>query len=153
MISANINDRKRYECIHPGVAMALEALTEYTPENFPEGPVKLSEGVTLNFAKYETKSPEGALCEGHRQYIDVFYMVEGRETVYVKCTDLVKNVTRPYEAEIDAYLGETDSDVTAVRMEAGTFLILFPEDAHTPGCIAEESCSVKKIIGKVLVEY
>ena len=153
MISANIKDRKRYECIHPGVKMALEALTSYTPENFPEESVKLAEGVTLNFAKYETKPSEGALCEGHRKYIDVFYMVEGRETVYVKCTDLVKNVTRPYEEEIDAYLGETDSDTTAVRLEAGTFLILFPEDAHTPGCIAEESCEVKKIIGKVLVDF
>ena len=155
MIFGNINDRKRYQDVHKGVAIALEAVAGYTKENFSDTQVKIDgDRLYLNFAKYETSplAPD-SLCEAHRKYIDVMYMVEGSETIYVKNAAAVSTVTREYDPEIEAMLGLTDSDVCAVRLDAGSFVVLFPEDAHTPGCDADGTHSVKKIIGKVLVDF
>ena len=44
-----------------------------------------------------------------------------------------------------------DPDVAAIRLEAGSFVVLFPQDAHAPGCHADEAAPVKKIVGKVLL--
>ena len=39
----------------------------------------------------------------------------------------------------------------ACQNQAGSFVVLFPQDAHAPGCEADGKSSVKKIIGKVLL--
>ena len=52
---------------------------------------------------------------------------------------------------IEALLAETDEDATAVRLEAGSFIVLFPQDAHAPACYADGMKHVKKIIGKVRI--
>ena len=52
---------------------------------------------------------------------------------------------------MEALLGDTDEDATAVRLEAGSFVVLFPQDAHSPACYADGKQTVKKIIGKVKV--
>ena len=61
-----------------------------------------------------------------------------------------KNMNRLFGTVQDP-LAETDPDATAVRLEAGSFIVLFPQDAHCPGRCVEESTTVKKIIGKVRI--
>ena len=46
-------------------------------------------------------------------------------------------------------LAELDKDCTPVRLSAGQFLILFPEDAHCPERDCDTKQQVKKIIGKL----
>ncbi len=152
MIYDEIKNAKQYMGIHPGIDRVLEEVKKYTPDNYPAGKLSLDgDDLFLVFNNYETHSPEGALTEAHQQYIDVMYMVEGAETIYVKPVDRMRNVTRPYDASIEALLGETDPDASAIRMEAGCFIVLFPQDAHAPGCFADGPGAVKKIVGKVRI--
>ena len=152
MIFDSVLHAKDYEGINPDIFRALEAARTYTPENYPGGRVELEgDRIFLNLASYETHAPEDALMEAHRQYIDVMYMVEGSETIYVKQTDKLSCITQEYEAEGDALLGKKDPDATAVRLEPGNFIILVPQDAHAPACHADGPVSVKKVIGKVRI--
>ena len=52
---------------------------------------------------------------------------------------------------VDALLAELDADATPVRLTAGSFIVLMPQDAHAPACWIGEAKGVKKIIGKVRV--
>lgn len=152
MILDTIDHAAQYRGLHPGIDRALEAVRAYTPENYPGGRVELDGGaVALNLNSYETGPAEGALTEAHRQYIDVMYMVEGVETIYVKPVEQLRNVTQPYDPAIDTLLAATDPDTTAVRLEAGSFIVLFPQDAHCPARCAGDPMKVKKIIGKVRI--
>lgn len=152
MILDTLDNAAQYRGIHPGVDRALEAMRAYTKENYPGGRVDLDgDNLFLNLNSYETAPAAGALTEAHRQYMDVMYMVEGSEIIYVKPVAQLQNVTHPYDPAIDALLAETDPDATAVRLEAGSFIVLFPQDAHCPGRCVEESETVKKIIGKVRI--
>lgn len=152
MILDTLANAAQYKGIHAGIDQVLEAAKAYTPENYPSGRVVLDgDNVYMNMAAYETHPTDKAVFEAHKQYVDVMVMVEGTETIYVKATDKLSNVYLPYTPEKEALLADFDKDATPVRLEAGSFVILFPQDAHSPGCHAEGAVNVKKIIGKVRI--
>lgn len=152
MIFDSIYNRKQYAGIHPGIDCLLELMKDYTPNNYPEGRVDVDgDALFMNFADYETHGSDTALLEAHKQYIDVMYMVEGSEIIYIKPTAEMRHITKPYDPEMEALLGQMESDTAAIRMEPGRFIILFPQDAHAPGCYVDEVQKVKKIIGKVRI--
>lgn len=77
--------------------------------------------------------------------------VEGVETIYVKPVEKLQNVRKEYDSEKDLLLADIDEDTTVVRLEAGSFIVLFPQDAHAPGCYADSNGNVRKIVGKVRI--
>ncbi len=154
MILDKIENRNVYSAVNEGINKVLDFAKDITPETYPTERLYIDgEKLFINFPVYETHSKEDGMTEAHRQYIDVMYMVEGCETVYVKDVNALKNVTKEYDPSIEALLADVDDDATAVRLEAGSFLILFPEDAHAPACDTHEAkgVNVKKLIGKVLL--
>lgn len=152
MILDKIENAAQYAGIHAGIDMALAAEAKYNSENYETGKVELDgDKVFLNRGAYETHDPKTAIFEAHGAYIDVMYMVEGEETIYVKPTSDLKNVTKPFDPSIDALLADLDDDATPVHLTAGSFIVLFPQDAHAPGCWANGPANVKKIIGKVKI--
>ena len=151
MIFDTLQNAEKYRGINADVDAALEAALSFNAENFPEEAVKVNEYASLSPARYTTHPLTEAMAEAHRQFIDVMIMVDGEETIYVKPTDRLENVTKEYDASIDALLADVDQDITAVRMTPGCFCILFPQDAHMPGCIAGKRMDIKKFIGKVKI--
>ena len=154
MILDTIKNASLYANIHAGIDKILSLAKDYTADNYPSGKLNVDgDSVYMIFASYETHEKEGALTEAHRKYIDVMYMVEGSETIYVKPTDKLANVTKEYDPSIEALLADIDDDTTAVRLEEGSFIVLFPDDAHAPACdpLPITNVKVKKIIGKVLI--
>ena len=150
MIFDSLKNAAQYKGLHAGIDQVLEAAKAYTPENYPSGRVVLDgDNVFMNMAAYETHSTEKAVFEAHQQYADVMVMVEGTETIYVKQTDKLSHVYQEYKPEVEALLADFDTDATPVRLEAGNFVVLLPQDAHSPGCHADGPANVKKIIGKV----
>lgn len=152
MIYDVLTNTDTYSGLHSGILQVLKAAKQYTPENFPSGKIQLDgNDVYLNMANFETHAPEGALSEAHHCYIDVMVMVEGTETIYVKNTDKLQEITTPYDQSRDALFAKLDADALPVHMEPGNFIVLFPQDAHAPGCHADGPSKVKKIVGKVRI--
>lgn len=143
-----------YACAVSGLEEMLAELKAYA-ESGAEGGKKIhGDRMFINDCRYETQ-PFGAdaLFEAHRKYLDVMYMVDGEEIIYVKPTDRLSNVTKEYDPAIEALLAAPDADATAVRLQAGQFVVLFPQDAHCPARCAGESKKVHKLIGKLAVDF
>ncbi len=152
MIFDTLQNAKQYEGIHKGVDKILSLAASYTEENFPKETLKIDgDKLFMIFADYETHKKSEAKTEAHRKYIDVMYMVSGEETIYVKPTDKLQNITMEYSDEQDALLGDVDDDATPVILKSGSFVVLFPQDAHAPACDTNSQQKVKKIIGKVFI--
>ena len=151
MIYDSLKNAAQYKGLHAGIDQVLEAAKAYTADNYPEKTRVVLDGdnVFMNMAAYETHSTEKAVFEAHQQYVDVMVMIDGVETIYVKPTDRLSHVYQEYKPEVEALLADFDADATPLRLEAGTFVILFPQDAHSPACDADGTQNVKKIIGKV----
>ena len=97
---------------------------------------------------YTSKTREDSVWEAHRNYIDVQYIVDGSECIGYEFIDNLK-VTQEYDIETDSLLLEGEG--TMVKCGAGTFMILFPHDAHMPGVQDNGPCDIKKVIAKVRV--
>lgn len=154
MIFDTVKNAKAYGGLGKEIQRVLEAAAAYTPENYTTGQVKLDgDDLYMNLAAYETHAFEDGLFEAHRQYLDVMVMIEGSEMVYVKRTHLLKNLTMEYTPHLDALLAKEaqKEDVSAILLSAGDFLVLFPDEAHAPGCDYLQTKQVKKIIGKVRI--
>ena len=106
---------------------------------------------------YTTAGTEGRLYEAHRRYIDLQYLASGFETMICRSVEGLEEEV-PYDDENDATLyrlsGTGDADLpyrggTEMRMRAGDFLVLFPQDAHVPMIASGEPRDVLKIVVKV----
>lgn len=94
MILDTMKNASTYVGLNARIDKALAVMKEITPENFVAGRVELEgDRLFMNLVQYETHSVEGRNCEAHRKYVDVMYMVEGEETIYVKPTDEICTVT------------------------------------------------------------
>ncbi len=96
---------------------------------------------------YGTKKP--GPWEAHRRYLDVQYVVRGRERLGWAPLSTLR-VSKPYDPGSDAELLEGEG--TFVTADAGTFFLLWPGDAHMPGIQAGEPSDVLKVVVKVLLQ-
>ncbi|MEA4965495.1 MAG: YhcH/YjgK/YiaL family protein [Oscillospiraceae bacterium] len=152
MILDTIDHLEQYRDWLPDVYRALQAMQTYTKDHYPGGRVELDgSDLFLLPCAYETHAPENASFEAHQQYLDVMYMVAGSEIIYVKPTRQLKRITKEYDPASDALLADYEPDATLVRLDAGSFVVLFPQDAHAPACCAGQVRPVKKVIGKVRI--
>ena len=101
--------------------------------------------------KYSTKPIESALFEAHRRYVDVQYVHAGRETILWAPLAAMQEETMAYDAAKEAALFKLVPDVTPLHLSAGYFAVLFPEDAHAPCVVWEETSEVFKVVVKVAV--
>ncbi|MBQ9843790.1 MAG: YhcH/YjgK/YiaL family protein [Oscillospiraceae bacterium] len=118
---------EQYRDAYPKVCCALQAMQAYTAESYTRGRMNIDgDSLFLLLNEYETANPVEAEMEAHRQYLDVMYMVDGSERIYVKSTVWPKSITRPCDSVDDALLADSDSDSTAILLQTGSFFILFP---------------------------
>lgn len=149
MIYCSIKDFNKYSTVVSDEL--INKITEITPESFKPGRIVIKgDEQFLNLFSYETKSRNDAVLEAHKKYIDVMYVVEGEENVYVKNAKDA-SITKEYDEKDDYLLLSLDEDASTVRLYPGMLLLLFPEDAHAPGCNTDTVKSVKKIVGKVMI--
>ena len=100
---------------------------------------------------YLTKNEENALYEVHRKYIDIQYIINGKELIGQAPLSMKKDVLTAYDATKDIEF-LTVSRGTNYRAAQGNFYIFFPEDAHRPGLKDGENSQVRKVVVKVKVD-
>ena len=99
---------------------------------------------------YPTRPPEDAVLEAHRQFIDIQMALHNSEAIaWFPAEDL--ETRDPYDAEKDVeFFHPPAQEVARVDVFPGTFVVLFPEDAHMPQLITgEEPVTVKKVVIKM----
>ncbi len=91
------------------------------------------------------------MFEAHKKYIDLQYIVNGIEKIRWARLDSVDLVEEKYSTggDIAFYEGDAMFDFTLTK---GTFLLLYPEDAHLPGLSAQKDVNVRKIVFIIQVD-
>jgi len=140
-----------YAALNPYFEKAFAALKEVAAEEFVKGRHPVDDNIYINAAEYQTHPAEGALAEAHRIYIDVMWMLSGKEEIAVVPVETLTEITKEYAEAGDALLAKLPENYTALRMTPDSVCILFPEDGHAPGLIASEQEGVRKLICKVRV--
>ena len=150
MIYGTFENANRYFDVLPGLERILQEAARITSqEKYGRNVYLDGEDLFLILSEYDTHAKAAGCTEAHRKYADVMCVIEGEETVCIGPTSDLRHITQPYDAGRDVLLAETEAGTSDIRLRPGAFLVLFPEDAHAPGCLAGGPCHVKKIIGKV----
>lgn len=146
MIVCAYRDLGRYASIIPGLEEAMaavEAMKTWTP-----GTIQLSGGNRILVQEGTTKAASEKLCEAHRNYLDVQYIVEGEETVgWAPLDTLTLQGEFNQEKDVGMYSGAVDF----MRIAGGYCYVVFPEDAHMPGAHLNQPKAFKKLVFKLKV--
>jgi YhcH/YjgK/YiaL family protein len=102
-------------------------------------------------SEYMSKNEETANFEAHRKYIDIQYVVSGKELMNIAPLTSVKEVITQYDAAKDIEF-VTVNKVVNYRATPSRFFIFFPCDAHRPGLKDGINSPVRKVVVKVKVD-
>lgn len=95
-----------------------------------------------------TGKAEERKLEKHEKFIDIHYLLDGTEKFgYADAESL--DVVEEYHVDEDYSLLVGKS--SGVILTPGHFCIVFPQDAHSPYCIAEKEETVKRCVIKIRV--
>jgi biofilm protein TabA len=142
---------QRYAAIHPRFAAAFSFLDGVTPATADGRHDIDGDALYALVQRYRTRSAAGMQLEAHRRYIDVQFIARGREVIHWAPLASLSEVTLPYDTTKDAGLFALPAATVPLRLVAGQFAILFPDDAHAPCCAWDEPEDVLKVVVKVAV--
>jgi YhcH/YjgK/YiaL family protein len=149
MILDTIDHAQAYFAINERLTAALRYLAKTDCTGLAPGTHEIRGRRIFAMAQdYITTPPQDKRWEAHHNYIDVQFVASGIEDIgYAPLAML--NEIQPYDADKDVAF--YDGEGWPVRVPAGSFVILFPHDAHKPGLIAVEAAKVRKVVVKVAV--
>jgi YhcH/YjgK/YiaL family protein len=102
-------------------------------------------------SEYTTKNEENARYEAHMKYIDIQYVVSGKELIGIASMSDKKEITEPYN-ETNDVMFMTVSSINNQNADPGRFFIFFPDDVHRPGLKDGENSLVRKVVVKVRLD-
>lgn len=129
---------------------AFEFLNSLTPESQERKYVIDGEDIFAIIMSYETSAPDEKIFESHREYVDIQSVITGCERFECDFADELE-IETPYDALKEAaFYKRTKQGQITVDIHHGTFLMLYPNDAHLAGVKIENSSKhVKKVVVKI----
>ena len=145
MIVCPWKDLGRYAPIVPGLEEAMKVIAGL--ENLEPATYPLSCGKVLIQAG-TTKPAAGRDLEAHREYLDVQYIIKGKEAVGWAPVDAL-TPTGEFNTQKDCgmYTGHCDF----MEIQEGYCYVVYPEDAHMPGSHLETPSEYRKAVIKLKV--
>ncbi len=102
-------------------------------------------------SEYLSKNEEAAKFEAHKKYIDIQYVIVGKEVMNIAPITTVKEVLTPYDAAKDIEFITVDKIVN-YKASPANFFIFFPSDAHRPGLKDGVNSTVRKLVVKLKID-
>ena len=144
MIICPWKDIKKYAALLPGIEEAFDAvnaLETYEAKTYP-----LSGENRFFVATGTTKAPD--LAEAHRKYLDIQYIVKGKEVM--GWADLADSrLEGEFNEEKD--IGRYSAEFSYVTIPEGICYVAFPEDVHMPGRHLDVPNDFVKVVVKLKV--
>ncbi len=125
---------------------------DYYEKNILEGTYKLGRNIYVNVETYITKLRSEALFEVHKKFVDIHFIIEGREIITI--ADL-KNMTTekiPYNDGTDITFYANNLSGVDYIIGKDEWLIIKPGMAHMPCICVNAQSIVKKAVFKIPVE-
>ncbi len=148
MIFDNIKNKELYLSINEGFKVGFDFIQKVEKENLPIGKYEI-DGKKVWASVQEYLSKDEAKAEAHRNYIDIQYIISGKEIMLNANIDLCKSKVE-YNSDKDVEFFEP-CQTAKLECGAGDFAIFFPTDVHTPGLKVNENTPVRKVVIKVRV--
>jgi biofilm protein TabA len=148
MIVDKIENAPLYFGLGNGFVKAFQYLQSLEYVGLVPGKYEISgESVYALIQDYVTGEKKDRL-EAHRRYADIHFIVKGIESI---------GVANINDLEVGTYDDKTDyvpmmGDSDFISLREGSFMVLYPQDAHMPGVAIDGPKPIKKVVLKVLLK-
>ncbi len=150
MIFDTLSNIEKYKGISRNLDQAIEFIRKTDFSKSAEGRTAVCDAFYYTKAVVQTGEITDAPFEAHKKFIDIFIPLTGREVVKTAEVGSL-TVTYEYQDVDDFYLLEGPTQTNVINTP-GTFVILFPQDAHnSAGGVDGEKIEFEKIVVKVRV--
>ena len=151
MICDMLSNRERYAVLNRNFDNAFRFLVSCRKQMPPVGRYAIDgDTVYASVQHYETVHKDSKQWETHRRYIDIQYLVAGKELLGYLNPHCEANEGIYQEKEDCQLLSSQEG--TFLCMGADMFAVFFPGESHKPGCIWNKAQYVDKIVVKVAAE-
>ena len=131
MIIDDFKNFSQYFKLNSNLKAVYNYLNSLDINSLEKGEYTINENAYVIIAYDEPKNDFTPKLEVHRKYIDLQFAISGEFQIGWKFLDNCKNRLIQFDTEKDFELFSDDSQVV-VNLEASTFCLLFPNDAHVP---------------------
>ena len=139
--------KKQYEANKQGWNKAFAYLKKSDLGDLAPGKYVIDdENVFALITEGPTKDLEMTKWEAHRNYIDIHYVIKGKEKIG-KAPLSTASIEQEYDSAKDIAFYSAKGKY--YESSLNTFFIMFTGDAHRPGVKADQSEVVKKLVIKV----
>ncbi len=150
MIIDKLDSAGIYSGLGERIAKGLDYLASIDATSIEPGKYEIDgDAVFAIVMDYQTKDINEGFWEAHRKYIDIQYIAAGSELIGYANIDGLKAVA-DYDEESDFL--KLEGDGSMIGVDAGTFVIFWPHDAHMPSVAIDKPASVRKVVVKVAVD-
>ncbi len=138
------------ETLPANILEALQFLADTDLASADTGRVDIDEErLFAQVQDYTTQPASEKRPEAHERYIDVQYVLSGREKMgFAPMVGKPPVVEDLLEENDVLFFGEVQ-DESYLTFSAGSYAVFYPWDVHRPGCSAEQDEEVRKIVVKV----
>jgi len=148
MIFDHISNASRYELLGPSFKQAFDFLRMNNLELLERGRHDIDGSALFMLVQDNVTKPESeGFWEAHRRYIDLQYLFRGAERIGFGRVPDMRLKSHDEARDLSVLEGEG----FYANLEAGCFMVLWPDDAHMPGIAINEPESVRKIVFKIAV--
>ncbi len=150
MIVEALENSHLIENTHPLFAKAFKWLRENASPNMPDGRIEVDSDRIVAIPQHPVSHIlKDDLYEAHRKYIDIQYIISGEETIFLGDAAAMTPVN-PFDADKDIVFMRTGGRTFKVPVKPGSFMVIWPHEAHQP-CVNDSAPGsvVHKIIIKV----
>jgi YhcH/YjgK/YiaL family protein len=132
MILDDLASAGRYEALHPLFRQGFEFLGRGDLERLASGRHEIDGDRVFALVNRDPgRGRTGARLEAHRKYIDIQYLVTGREEIGWRPTHTCQQLSEAYNESRDI-LFFADQPQTWIELPERSYMIFFPQDAHAP---------------------
>ncbi len=147
MIIDLLTNAHKYEGLGPHIRQAFDFLRRTDLAALAPGIHELDgRALYVNVQAFITRPLAEGRWEAHRRYIDLHYVFAGGERIgYAPAASLTPGA---YDAERD-FMPLTGEAGALVPVPAGSFMLLWPDEAHMPGLAVDDPAPLRKIVVKI----
>ena len=150
MIIDKIENAEKYYAVHPEFKPVFELLASLNADSENKRYEIDSDKAFVNLSTYVNKPVADCKFESHLKYADIQFVVTGHEFIDVCPTEELKATEDKFLTNDIAFY-EDANDFSRADLTKGTFVVLFPGEAHRP-LVAPDGKGVetKKAVAKIL---
>lgn len=147
MIFDTLDRASQYAGLGERMDAAFEYLRTADLNALQTGRVDLNDDLYVMVQRFTTRPPETGVWEAHRKYIDIHYIVSGKERIGFANLSYMKDGKEDPEKDMYYPTGNGHD----VVLYPGCFAVFYPEDAHAPGLAVDQPEPIYKVVMKVRI--